>query len=190
MGKFSKTISFSLVFRIGSWEWSERSESSLDDDVPDEFHGEHVNELYSMIQRARTSSVLHQLETYRKNLTESQFRSLLLSLTEKLNDPSISSNSRSDPVRQENRTIIIYVRPSALDQLQINRCVLLVLCNIVAVIKKHQIRSVETLWKQILSNDVGRTAQVNPKLKSFERSLSIVFLVLSIFTQRKGRYSI
>ena len=115
-----------------------------------------------MIRRAQTTSVLNELESYRKNKSDSTFRLLLSSLSQKLRDNIYEVSSNGEVARSQRpiRFRAIDVQ-QPVEQTHIDQCILTVLCYLVSVINKYQIHSVENLWENLLSNNVAKTIQVN-----------------------------
>ena len=115
-----------------------------------------------MISQAYTTSVLHQLEYHRQNLSVSEFRSLLLSLTTELNSINSTKSVDDQDVCISPRKLSTSKRSwkIALKD-QIDCCCCIILRYIVSVIHKYQIPSVENLWNEILANSLTENPQVN-----------------------------
>jgi hypothetical protein len=115
---------------------------------------ERLDKLCSMVVKANTTSALNTLEEYRKSLSKTAFRSLILSLTTKFNDATWRENFQ---LQNSSRTHFQVNPPSTSD---VNHCILIILYYIVSVINKYQINSVDSIWTEILDNSQTTTMTV------------------------------
>jgi hypothetical protein len=121
-----------------------------------------LDNLLSMITKAHTTSVLHELEYQRTKLSRPAFRTLLLLLITELNSETWREFINFPEIQSAKRKIF---KPNKRWRIpskrNIQHCCRIIFYYTVSVINKYQISSPENLWTEILENSLTKNKQVN-----------------------------
>jgi len=137
-----------------------------------------LDNLLSMITKAHTTSVLHELEYQRTKLSSPAFRTLLLLLITELNSETWREYVNYPEILSAKRKIF---KPNKRWQMpskgNIKHCCRIIFYYIVSVINKYQISSPEYLWTEILENSLTKDKQVNKNM-NIKTNINLNILVL------------